>query len=150
MPPTHADVQVALAMIKRRRGDRRGSFNAFHKATEINPRFVGAHLEMANDLRELGDLHGSERVLSELVIRYPRTAIAWIYIGLLARRRGDHNKALEAFSSAADLEPNNIATQLERIQELRFLNRTSDAEEALEDLAKNSPRHPAPTLASQI
>jgi tetratricopeptide (TPR) repeat protein len=144
--PDVAGVQAALGMLKRRRGDRLGSLAAFRAAALIDPNFVGVHLEMANDLRELGDLDEAEGVLHELLSRHPRSAAAWTSLGLIARRRGDHEAALAALASAADVEPGNIGTQLERANELRFLKRFPEAEEILTALVKSHPSHPAPLI----
>ena len=145
--PDVAGVQAALGMLRRRRGDRRGSLAAFMAAASIDPNFIGAHLEMANDLRELGEFENAEGLLRELISRHPKNAAAWVAIGLIARRRADHEAALAAFSSAAAIEPANVATQLERGNELRALKRFAEAEALLAELAKSHPKLIGPLLA---
>ena len=58
--PDNAGIQAAIGMMKRRKGDRRASLAFFRSAASIDPNFIGAHLEMANDLRELKEFDSAE------------------------------------------------------------------------------------------
>lgn len=135
----NAAVQVAMGMLKRRRGDRKGSLAFFQSAASIDPNFIGAHLEMASDLRELGEFDSAESVLRELLTRHPKNSAAWVGVALTARSRGDHEAALAAFAKASDVEPGNIATHLERVSELQFLRRFAEAEELLGQILAKHP-----------
>lgn len=84
-PPTSADYRAVL--------ERLGDYHA-------------AHLDLAGALYREGDLKGAEHhVRRALELDYPCPGIAYNYLACIAKARSDYEGMMEAFSTAAKVDP---------------------------------------------
>ena len=68
-------------------------------------------------------------------------------LGMQARRRADHQAALEHFQSAAAAYPKNISAKLETARTLLRLSRAAEAEAIVRDVLAGNPHHVGALLA---
>ena len=75
---------------------------------------LGARLNLAARLMEQGELDEAIALTQTATQRAPEVALGWYNLGLMLRRRGDIAAALEAYSRAVELDPNNAACHQNR------------------------------------
>ena len=75
---------------------------------------LGARLNLAAQLMEQGDLDEAIALTQTATQRAPEVALGWYNLGLMQRRRGDIAAALEAYSRAMELDPDNAACHQNR------------------------------------
>ena len=63
---------------------------------------------------EQGELDEAIALTQTATQRAPEVALGWYNLGLMLRRRGDIAAALEAYSRAVELDPNNAACHQNR------------------------------------
>src|SRR5215213_2827673 len=116
-----AEPQTSLDLARhaRSRGDRTTSLDYFRAALVTDPALILLKIEIATDLRELGRLDEAETVLQEILKQAPQHAGAYIWLGHVARKRGDRATALAHFEAAAQAEPDNLPVKLEIAIEFR-------------------------------
>ncbi|MGJ4927590.1 tetratricopeptide repeat protein [Bradyrhizobium sp. HKCCYLS2038] len=122
---------LALGGLKRRNGPHSAALAAFENAFAADPKHLGANIELATELRDLGRFEEAEKLLRDFLVGHPHSATAWVSLGLLARRREAFDVALDAFSVAASITPLNVATQIERASELMRSGRGIEARDLL-------------------
>ena len=94
-----------------------GAVACYRKALEIplDTRIsLGARLNLAARLMEQGDLDEAIALTQTATQRAPEVALGWYNLGLMQRRRGDIAAALEAYSRAMELDPDNAACHQNR------------------------------------
>uniref|UniRef100_UPI00191EDBF7 tetratricopeptide repeat protein n=1 Tax=Microvirga soli TaxID=1854496 RepID=UPI00191EDBF7 len=136
-----------LSRQARSRGDRTASLCHLRAALAADPNQISFKIEVAADLRELGRLDEAEAVLQEILKQAPQHAGARIWLGHVARRRGDRAAALTYFEAAAELEPHNLPVKLEVAADLRELGRLDEAEAVLQEILKQAPQHAGARIA---
>ena len=75
---------------------------------------LGARLNLAARLMEQGELDEAIALTQTATQRAPEVALGWYNLGLMQRRRGDIAAALEAYSRAVELDPDNAACHQNR------------------------------------
>ena len=75
---------------------------------------LGARLNLAARLMEQGELDEAIALTQTATQRAPEVALGWYNLGLMQRRRGDIAAALEAYSRAMELDPDNAACHQNR------------------------------------
>ena len=75
---------------------------------------LGAPLNLAARLMEQRELDEAIALTQTATQRAPEVALGWYNLGLMLRRRGDIAAALEAYSRAVELDPNNAACHQNR------------------------------------
>jgi len=68
---------------------------------------LGARLNLAARLMEQGELEEAINLTRLATQRAPEVALGWYNLGLMQRRRGDINAALQAYARALELDPDN-------------------------------------------
>ena len=112
---------TALGHLKRRQGDCSGSLNAFQRAAALDPHNPLARIELANALRDIGQIGEAAEILTDLARSYPESPAPFISLGQLERRRGNRPAALQMFRRAASYDTQNVTLNLEIANELREL-----------------------------
>ena len=84
-------------------------------AIPLDPRIsLGARLNLAARLMEQGELDEAIRLTQTATQRAPEVALGWYNLGLMQRRRGEIAAALDAYSRALALDPNNASCHQNR------------------------------------
>ncbi|MEB3247631.1 MAG: glycosyltransferase [Synechococcus sp.] len=84
-------------------------------AIPLDPRIsLGARLNLAARLMEQGELDEAIRLTQTATQRAPEVALGWYNLGLMQRRRGEIAAALDAYSQALALDPNNASCHQNR------------------------------------
>jgi len=118
---------LALAHVKRKRGDRTDSLTAFEAAAALDPAHLGIKVEIANDLRELGRTEEADAVLAQILGNDPKHVGALVSLGHLRRRLGKHSESIDAFMAASSLQPSNFGIRVEVINGLLEAGRLDEA-----------------------
>lgn len=89
------------------------------------------------------DLRQADDAVAKAIAIDPGIAQAYYAQGLLRRTRGEHARALEAFTRAVELNPNMPRALAEKANELTLLGRPGEVPSLVEKAIKLSPRDPA-------
>ena len=114
--------------IARHRGDREKSLASYEAAAAAAPRHVQYKLDAVADLRELGRLDEAETVLREVLEVEPQHAGALIWLGQIARHRGDRGAAVAAFAAVLLASPNDARVTVEAANGLREIGHMEAAD----------------------
>ena len=136
-----------LALIARKRGDSAAAAENFLKARALEPSNPWLACDAAEDLRELGRLGESEKLYEAALSMKSDMVSGWRGRGLLARRQGRFDAAIEFFRRAAALAPAEVSIQRELILALRDLGRADEAEREAEGLLGRFPEAPQAIVA---
>ncbi|HEY0593127.1 MAG TPA: tetratricopeptide repeat protein [Thermoanaerobaculia bacterium] len=63
---------------------------------------------LAEELRKLGQLEESEKILREGITHHPTYLSAWVSLGRVLAEKGSHHEAIEALTKALALDPGNV------------------------------------------
>ena len=122
---------MGLGFVARQRGDRSASLHHFASILANNPNHSGAILETAAELRERGQFNEAHNLISELIARQPLLLSAWMHRGLVYRREGFRENALETFETIAKTFPDHVQTLVEIAIEQRALGNPFEAKRLL-------------------
>jgi tetratricopeptide (TPR) repeat protein len=98
---------VNLGNLYLRQGRADDAIAAFQRALELDPRFAGAYVNLADALRTSKRDAEGERVLRRGLVLLPRAGDLHHALGLLLVRKGDKAAALPELALAAKLAPDN-------------------------------------------
>jgi tetratricopeptide (TPR) repeat protein/ssDNA-binding Zn-finger/Zn-ribbon topoisomerase 1 len=90
-----------------RRGEPRKAIKDYLHALEMDPRFIGAWVNLADVYRQLGRESDAETVLKRGLSRLPESADLHHSLGLLLIRTGDRDGAMNALAKATTLAQDN-------------------------------------------
>jgi predicted CXXCH cytochrome family protein len=90
-----------------RRGKTDEALAAFRRAIDLDPRFVGAYVNLADLYRQLGRDPDAQRSLRDGLAISPQAADLHHALGLLLVRQGDKEIALKELATATSLAPDN-------------------------------------------
>ena len=107
---------------------------------------LGARLNLAARLMEQGELDEAIALTQTATQRAPEVALGWYNLGLMLRRRGDIAAALEAYSRAVELDPDNAACHQNRAVALLL---GGDIEGARASISPRCPSRPKPVTSVQ-
>ena len=130
---------IASGHIKRQHGDRTASLIQFERAAAYDTRHVGARLEIASELRELGRFKEAEQAIISALQIDPCHAQAHAQYGFLLRRQGDAQKALLELEHAAKYAPENTRFRIEIALAHRELGNSMKAEAILTEIVDKNP-----------
>jgi tetratricopeptide (TPR) repeat protein len=85
---------------------------AFERATNLNPKFVDAYLNIGNLFGQTGRHEEAQSSFEKALALNPRLPRAWSGLGIVLRKRAQFEKALVAFDKALALEPNLVEAWL--------------------------------------
>jgi tetratricopeptide (TPR) repeat protein len=63
---------------------------------------------LAEELRKLGQLEESEKILREGITHHPTYLSAWVSLGRVLAEKGSHHEAIDALTTALGLDPGNV------------------------------------------
>jgi len=120
LEPNSLRVQLNLSRIHNARGDAEAALRAADRALALDPLDPTALYQRARSLRNLGRVEDAVVVLKDCLGRRPGYGHALNLLGLIHLDRGEVGPAVDAFDSAATLEPEvafvqrNLGLALER------------------------------------
>jgi TolB-like protein len=123
------------------------------RSVALDPRSAEAHARLAeviasdyltnwNDTR-VEELCAAERAVHEALLIDPNHALAHLAQGLIARARGEHFSALEAFSRAIELDRNFAFAYAHKGNELTLVGRPAEAPLLVQQAIQLSPQDPS-------
>jgi tetratricopeptide (TPR) repeat protein len=139
--PENVNGHIGIALIKRRKGDRRGSLSALLNGQTIDPKHLDVKLEIVSDLQELGLIHEAESLIKSVLDLDPTYARAYGALGTLYRVRGEFEKAKRAFQAAAERDPGNLGFRVEHANCARELGHIAEADVTLRTILSEHPHH---------
>lgn len=137
---SYADL-LARGYVARRENDRPAALDLFKQAAAIDPRSIAARLEIAIELRDLGQLDAADAGFRAVLTEQPTQLRALIGLGHCARFRGEREAALAHFQAAAAVHPRNAWAAMEMAIELRELGRLDEAEARYRNVLAEQPGH---------
>ncbi|WP_353405944.1 tetratricopeptide repeat protein [Pseudoteredinibacter isoporae] len=108
----------------------------YRKAITMEPMHLGAHLNLADVLRQRGKTQESLRLLRKISRALPQSAAAQHALGLALVRHKDYESALQALKEAAKLEPSNRRYGYVYAVALHSSNRSREALLQMRSMAK--------------
>jgi tetratricopeptide (TPR) repeat protein len=98
---------VNLGNLYLRQGNIKAAISAYQRALALDPRFVGAYVNLADAYRQQGRDDEGEKQLRRGLSLLPGTADLHHALGLLLVRKTDKSAALHELAKAAKLAPDN-------------------------------------------
>ena len=139
--PDNVDALVGLAHVKRRVRDHATSLTYFRRAAALDPSRSNVQMQIATDLRELGQLDEAEAALLKVLERESEHPEARVGLAQIKRRRGDRHGSLSELRLAAKLNPMHIGVRLEIANDLRELGFVADAHYSIKSAISLNPDH---------
>ena len=139
LAPHFFDGHRGLGLLAGRSGDYAAALEYFSAARAVAPENPWLINDAANALRELGRLDEAEAGYRELMAKAPHIFDGPWGLGLVARERGDRDKALEHFLAALTLAPDNHWVIRDAANALCALGRLDEAEAVYRDLVAKAP-----------
>ena len=130
--PDHADSHAALGNIYRRRGDREAALVSFRLAADADSGNKLRLIDVAVELRDLGQIDHSSAVLDEVLAAAPTEARALMQRGQLLRRQDRREEALAVFTELLAHHPDHAQAMVEAAIEERALGRPKLAKQWLD------------------
>jgi len=101
-------LQMNLGIMRKRAGDFAGAEACYRQAIADNPRYVEAHINLANALGISGDVAGGERELRLALQMRPGDPVILSYLATICSNDGRIDEALAFESQAAQADPRNL------------------------------------------
>lgn len=95
----------ANALAAHRRGEIERAVKSYLEALERDPELVEAHVNLARIELDRGAFDAAESHLDQAAVQRPGYPAVYLVRGLVAARKGDHGRAVEAFERARQLTP---------------------------------------------
>lgn len=131
LAPDHPIGHLNLGAVLWHQNDLGGATSAIQRALTLDPRLVQAHVNLAVMYAEREQFTEALQHL-ELSVQITPDAAAYHNIGIIQRRQGNRQQALEAFNKALDLQPHDWLTQLNCATELLVLGQFTAGWQAYE------------------
>jgi tetratricopeptide (TPR) repeat protein len=143
----HADSLAAMGNISRRRGDREQALDFFRRAAAADAANKGRQIDVAVELRDLGQLDESASILDDVLAHLPGEPRALMQRGQLLRRQDRRAEALAVFRELLQRDPANVQAMVEAATEERALGHPAAAKEWLEKALATETDHLSTLLA---
>jgi tetratricopeptide (TPR) repeat protein len=145
--PNHADSLAAMGNISRRRGDRGQALDFFRKAAVADATNKARLIDVAVELRDLGQVDESASILDDVLAQLPGEPRALMQRGQLLRRQDRRAEALAVFCELQQLDPANAQAMVEAATEEKALGHPAAAKEWLEKALATETDHLGALLA---
>jgi len=140
--PESAEMHMSIASELGKQGDRARAIAQFREAIKLNPSLPGAHLQLAEVLRESTDPADNAQAEGEyrLALRVnPNDALAWRQLGTLQSAKSDFKAAEESFRKALALAPRDADARTGLAVVMISTDRSTEAIALLEAALKEDP-----------
>lgn len=140
--PHFAAAWVKLGQFHRRTGDRLAALEAFKLARKIVPNNWSVAVDIAAEMRELGQLEAAIRHLNRTIASYPDAYSAWFNLGLTYNKQEKREQAIASFKKALAINPEHFASSFQLAIAYKASGQTAHAEAQLKQLAASHPNKP--------
>lgn len=147
--PDDPEAWTGLGVALRAAGRPQAALGCHRRALELDPGHVGATGNLANALKDLQRLPEAIELHRRVVARAP-TSGAWNNLGVALHEGGRLAEALDAFTEATRLDPDNAGAQFDRAQVLLRLGRFAEGWQGFEWRWRLRERPPAPRYAAPL
>merc|ERR1719327_610514 len=103
--PMYSQPHTQLGLLHERLGQPQVALHAYETAEKLNPRDAKNLNNKARVLFGLGSYAAAAVAMEAALAEEPLDAAIWRNLGVLQRRRGEADKALEAFRTSLRLDP---------------------------------------------
>jgi tetratricopeptide (TPR) repeat protein len=108
-----------LGLLLRDKGDLDGAIASFHKALDLDPKWVKAHIRLGEALRDKGDRDGAIASFHKALDLDPKDAEIHNYMGLALLDQGRYAAARESLRCAIKLRPPDAALRRDSQERLQ-------------------------------
>jgi tetratricopeptide (TPR) repeat protein len=137
-----------LGSLLLRTGRPREAEPVFRRALRVEPANVRALIGLAQSLADAGDVESGMAVIEEALAKTPGAGELHFFLGALRLSDGEHGRALESLSRAAELGVRHPGVDVFRAMALAVLGEGDEAERTLRGVLE---RHPgAPEARKQL
>jgi len=140
--PDSAEMHMMMANELGREGDHGNAVAQYREAIRLNPKLLGAHFELAEQLRTSTDPalnKQSEAEYKAAIEVNPYDAFSWRQLGFVMTAKGDFKAAEENYKKALSLQPHDADAKTGLAIVLISVNQTHDAISLLESALKDDP-----------
>src|SRR4051794_14423961 len=140
--PDSAEMHMMMAGELGRQGDHTNAIAQYREALRLNPALLGAHFELAEQLRSSSDaaLNAQAEAEYKAAIQINEyDAISWRQLGGIMTVKGDFKTAEEDYKRALALQPKDSEAKTGLAIALLSTNRTNDAISLLESAVRDDP-----------
>ena len=124
------------------KGDFKLAARTLDEARALDPNSVTVRLAQAKLSLRLGDMNRAATLIEEALKLSPDAPAAWNLRASVAHLKGDLQTALAGYAKAIEFDANDIDARVAQAGLLIDLGRRDDAERALTELRRISPREP--------
>lgn len=142
--PNSAEMHQVMGHEALRYGDTSGAIAQYREAIKINPKLSGVHLELGDALNNSADTKVKSQAEGEyrLAVQLnPNNERALCRLADIEVERGDSDKALADYTTAAKLAPSDIDAQLGLAKALLMQRKADEAEPILEKILQAEPEN---------
>ena len=137
--PAHGPALASAAVNARLRGDRATALARLQRAVAADPDHIGARLELATELRDLGQIEAALEAAQEMRRRHEQDHRPWLSLAQTWRRAGDHATAHRLLEEARAAHPEHPLVLAELAVEERWAGRPLAAEKLLGQVLGRDP-----------
>jgi len=126
----------------RKAGNDAAACELLRAASLTEPDSTEILVELGATYRKLGRMEDAAAVYRDVISRDAQNAKAYLGLGIIARAYRDDVGALAHFTTAAEIEPDNLQTLLSIAELLVTQNRSEDADAICQSVLAKSPQDP--------
>ncbi len=135
----NARIHYNLGLIAQRQGDLDRAVRQYHKATELDPRYVEALVNEAGLEKELGRRGAARKHYEAAVALKPNVAIPYVNLGIMRDEEGRWDEAEKFFRQALDIDPTFTEGRMQLARCLEAQGRTQQGLNQIEDVILRRP-----------
>jgi tetratricopeptide (TPR) repeat protein len=139
--PDHPEALFRLGQIAKSRGEHASAIRLFESVLTIDPKNIRVCVELAQEYAALSEPDKAETLLRAGLEDSPSYAPALIWLGYIARGRGDHVSAATHFENVLRSDPGHPGAHLELATEYMSLSRLEEADTLCRLLLNEMPQH---------
>lgn len=149
-PAANAELQTLLGIALFGQGKQDDALRAFTAARRFVPEYPEALLGEARILAAKGDLDAAKSEVEAVLVKNPKQAEGLLLRGDIARAKGSLKDAIEAYQAALKENPRNFLAALNLASAYIGNNQIDLAQQQIDELKKQSPRHPGVTYLDAL
>ena len=149
-PAANAELQTLLGVSLFGQNKPDEALRAFEAARRFVPDYPDATLGEARIVAAKGDVDAARVQVDAVLAKNPKQAEALLLKGDLARAKGSVKEAIEGYQAAIAQSPRNFLARLNLASAYIGDNQLDLAQQQIDDLKKQSPRHPGVTYLDAL
>lgn len=137
-----AQGQYHLAQLSNRRGQNDAYLSHLRRATELDPDFLAAQVDLAIAMATTADTQSARQMFEQALTKNPYDARTLYNYGTLLVQAGEFELAVEPFKRALAINPRYVKAHSALIETLHVLGRFGEMAIELDELIHYAPNHP--------